>query len=67
MNMQEIRVVAKNLGLKTSRLSKIKLIQTIQATEGNFDCFSSAATGECDQSDCVWREDCFATAKKLDS
>lgn len=67
MNMQEIREVAKNLGIKTSRITKVKLIQTIQSSEGNFDCFSSALSGECDQDNCVWREDCFITAKKLNS
>lgn len=67
MNMQEIREVAKDLGIKTSHINKVKLIQTIQASEGNFDCFSSATSGECDQSDCVWREDCFSTARKLHS
>jgi hypothetical protein len=64
MNMQEIRELAKDLGIKTSRLSKIKLIQSIQLTEGDFDCFSTAANSECDQLQCIWREDCFSAAKK---
>ena len=67
MNMQAIRDLAKGYGIKTSRMSKVKLIQTIQLTEGNFGCFATATTGECDQLDCLWREDCFAAAKKLDS
>lgn len=67
MNMQEIRGIAKDFGIKTSRMSKQKLIHTIQVTEGNFDCFASAIDGECDQLKCVWRDDCFASAKKMDS
>lgn len=67
MNMQEIRGIAKDFGIKTSRLSKQKLIQTIQLSEGNFDCFASALDGECDQMKCIWRDDCFAAAKKMDS
>jgi len=67
MNMQEIRVKAKDLGLKTSRLSKVELVQTIQLTEGNFNCFASADNAECDQVNCMWREDCFSAAKKLHS
>ena len=67
MNMQEIRVKAKDLGLKTSRLSKVELVQTIQLTEGNFNCFASADNAECDQLNCMWREDCFSAAKKLHS
>jgi len=65
MNMQEIRVLAKNYGIKSSRLSKVNLIKAIQLTEGNFSCFASALNGECDQQQCLWREDCFSAAKKL--
>ena len=65
MNMQEVRDRAKDFGIKTGRMSKLKLIQAIQFSEGNFDCFSSAIDGQCDQLKCVWRDDCFASAKKL--
>lgn len=67
MNMQEIRLIAKEFGIKTSRMTKLDLIQTIQSSEGNFTCFASAKEGECDQLNCTWRKDCFAAAKKLDS
>ena len=65
MNMQEIRGVAKELGIKTSRMSKINLIRTIQLSEGNFNCFASPLNGECDQLKCMWRDDCFTAAKKI--
>ena len=67
MNMQEIRVIAKDYGIKTSRMSKEQLIQSIQTTEGNFSCFASAVDGECDQLECLWRDDCFSVAKKRHS
>jgi hypothetical protein len=67
MNMQEIRVKAKEFGIKTSRVSKMDLIHSIQLTEGNFNCFASAVEGVCDQLQCIWRDDCFAAAKKLHS
>lgn len=67
MNMQEIRVMAKDFGLKTSRMTKTGLIHAIQLQEGNFNCFASARNGECDQMNCIWRKDCFTSAKKLDS
>ena len=63
MNMQEIRVLAKDLGIKSSRMKKAELIQTIQLTEGNFGCFSTAITGACDQADCLWREDCLSVSE----
>ena len=64
MLMQEIRVIAKDFGIKTARISKENLIKEIQRTEGNFDCFASAESGECDQLSCRWREDCLTMAKK---
>jgi len=67
MNMQEIRGIAKDMGIKSSRLTKVDLIHTIQASEGNFSCFASATHGECDQMKCIWRDDCFAVAKKATS
>lgn len=67
MNMQEIREVARNFGIKTGRMSKLDLIHSIQLSEGNFNCFASASSGECDQVSCKWRDDCFAAAKKLHS
>lgn len=65
MNMQEIRSIAKHYGIKFSGMRKIELIQAIQQTEGNFDCFASATDGCCDQLECIWRTDCFDSARKL--
>jgi len=59
MNMQQIRDIAQQHGLKTGKLAKIELIHTIQLQEGNFDCFGSATAGQCDQQACLWREDCL--------
>ena len=64
MNIQEIRDRAKDFGIKTTRVSKMKLIQEIQLSEGNFNCFASATEGECDQMNCMWRDDCFSAAKQ---
>ncbi len=64
MNMQEIREIAKTIGVKSSRVKKVELIHRIQLKEGNFDCFATATSGECDQLKCSWREDCFASAQK---
>jgi hypothetical protein len=62
--MQEIRDIAKDHGIKTARISKPELIKQIQRSEGNFDCFASAESGQCDQLGCRWREDCLTLAKK---
>ena len=64
MQMQEIRTIAKHFGIKTSRQTKVDLVRSIQEAEGNFSCFATANGGVCDQTGCLWREDCFDAAKK---
>jgi len=65
MNVQEIRVIARERGIKPGKLTKLALVKTIQHDEGNFACFGTAAIGECDQTSCLWRNDCFEIARKL--
>ncbi len=62
MNLEEIRTIAKSRSIKTGKLSKTGLIKSIQAGEGNFDCYGTATQGVCDQGGCSWREDCFETS-----
>lgn len=64
MKLQDIRTIARQLHVKTNGQSKTDLIRTIQQQEGNFDCYGSACNGECDQSACVWRDDCFAFSRE---
>ena len=67
MKVQEIRTLAKGRGLKPGRLAKTDLVRMLQKEEGNFDCFATAVAGDCDQLGCMWREDCFRAATKMDS
>lgn len=62
MKLEDVRSIAKLRSIKPDHLSKSALIKAIQTREGNFDCFATAAGGECDQPDCLWREDCLAAA-----
>ncbi len=64
MNISEIRTIARNHGLKTGRSRKADLIHAIQREEGNFDCFATATSQYCDQLNCLWRDDCFTSARK---
>ena len=64
MKLQQVHTIAKSHSIKPDQLSKAELIKTIQSEEGNFDCFATAHNGECDQANCIWREDCFAAALK---
>lgn len=64
MKPGEVRTLAKSHGIKPGNLSKTDLIKMIQTNEGNFDCYATAYSGECDQVSCSWREDCFETAQQ---
>lgn len=65
MDMSEIRGVARAVGVSPGRRGKVDLIRDIQTSEGNFDCFATAYEGVCDQSQCLWREECFVQSKKV--
>ena len=62
--MQEIKAIAKKTGVRTARLRKAELVQTIQKTEGNNACFSSLMSNQCGQDNCLWRKDCLFLDKK---
>lgn len=64
MKIQDIRAIARQLHIKPNGQPKTDLIRTIQLREGNFDCYGSASNGECDQSGCLWRNDCMAFSGK---
>lgn len=58
MNITEIKEIAKQHNLKVGKSTKGELIRSIQQAEGNFPCFGSNSSGECDQTSCLWRDDC---------
>lgn len=59
MNMQEIRGIARERGLKPGKLPKVELVRSIQRREGNSDCFATGHVAVCGQLGCLWREDCL--------
>lgn len=63
MNMNAIRPSAGSVDINPGKLTKVELIKRIQLAEGNFDCYASATSGECDQTNCSWRSDCLGEAK----
>ncbi len=58
LNITELKKKAKSLGISNLKLSKDDLVRTIQTTEGNYPCFKTAEN-HCDQSNCLWRDDCL--------
>ncbi len=64
VKINEVRKLAKEHSIKgVVGKKKADIIREIQLAEGNFDCFGSAGY-ECDQLDCLWREDCLLPMPK---
>lgn len=59
MDIREIRRIAGQLGINPAGNGKADLIRAIQRAEGIVDCFGFAAVKECDETSCLWREDCL--------
>lgn len=62
MEMKRIRSIAGRLGIRHDKMEKGDLIRAIQRAEGNFDCYGTATEAECDQEECLWREECFVAS-----
>jgi len=58
MNMNQIKEVAKDRGVKPGKMNKEMLIRSIQRIEGNPQCFNTQFSNLCGQENCLWREDC---------
>lgn len=59
MNLQKIKEIAKEKGVRVGNMKKENIIRAIQRAEGNSDCFGTATAGVCDQLNCLWRDDCL--------
>ncbi len=56
--LQDVRAMARKMGIDTRNRTLTELIREIQKAEGNEDCFLSGQVVECGQTNCLWREDC---------
>lgn len=59
MTLKEVKEMARNFDIKAGKMKKDEIIRAIQRSEGNYDCFGTALSGDCSQEDCLWREDCL--------
>lgn len=58
MNVQEVKQIAAERGIKTAKMKKADIIRAIQTNEGNPACFDTGITGNCSESNCLWKDDC---------
>jgi hypothetical protein len=64
MVFQEIRSMAKDMGINTYRMKKADIIRAIQRTENNIDCYGTERVKDCREGSCLWRDDCLALNRK---
>ncbi len=58
MRVDEIKAMAREMGIRTGRMTKGELIRAIQRAEGNCECYEGAGRIHCDQTGCLWFQDC---------
>jgi hypothetical protein len=58
MKLDDVKDVAKKHDIKVGKMKKAELVRAIQAAELNDPCFETGKAAECDQEECLWREDC---------
>jgi len=58
MNVQQIRAIAKERGVKSKQLPKVELVQAIQSAEENEPCYGTGKAEHCGQAACLWKDDC---------
>ncbi|UCG81458.1 MAG: hypothetical protein JSV60_04040 [Desulfobacterales bacterium] len=59
MRFQEIRGIAKEMGIGTYRMNKTDIIQAIQREENNIECYATERVYICQEEACLWRGDCL--------
>ncbi len=59
MKISDIKEIASNKEVNIGKANKVELIRAIQRAEGNYDCFATPYVRECNQFNCLWREDCI--------
>ena len=59
--LQEVRIIARKMGIDTRNATLTELIKAIQRAEGNKDCYRTAQVLTCEEKRCLWRDDCPPT------
>ena len=60
LNMREIRIKAKALGLTPRKMRKAELVHAVQTAEGHTPCFGTS-DDQCSHTDCCFMIDCLKT------
>jgi hypothetical protein len=63
MNLNDVRKMAKGMGINTYGMKKIGVIRAIQRAENNIDCYGTERVATCCEDRCLWRNDCLSLGR----
>ncbi len=66
MRFQEIRKMAKDVGISTHRMKKTDIIRAIQGAENNIECYGTERVDSCHEQECLWRSNCLTLNNRKD-
>jgi hypothetical protein len=58
MKMNDIKEIARQRGINSSKMKKTELVRAIQQDEGNPECYMTGHKEDCGELGCLWRDDC---------
>ncbi|MFH2012593.1 MAG: Rho termination factor N-terminal domain-containing protein [Pseudomonadota bacterium] len=64
MNFNEVRRMAKDLGINTAKMKKTDVIRAIQRAENNIDCYATGRVNDCYELLCLWKSECLSKNNK---
>lgn len=65
MTFNEIKRMAKGMGINTYRMKKTDLVRGIQQSESNIECYGTERVGYCNEHECLWRNDCLSANRNM--
>jgi len=60
MTFNEIKKIARGMGINTYRMKKADLVRGIQQGESNIECYGTERVDYCNEHECLWRNDCLS-------
>lgn len=58
MTFDQIRNIARELGIRVFGMKKADIVKAIQVREGNEPCFATGRSSDCGQPHCLWVRIC---------
>ncbi|MFA4911811.1 MAG: SAP domain-containing protein [Desulfobacteria bacterium] len=60
MSFNEVRRMAKDLGVNTASGKKTDIIRAIQRAENNIECYATDRVNNCYEDLCLWKSECLS-------